>query len=195
MATYHAISTIGQAVLGLLRAARQPTEFPGARFELYQARNFKQPMDEGVSLFLYRVQASTARRQLPGRISTSGRHYRRPLPLDLFYMLNAWGRTAEMQHVLLGWAMRVIEDSPTLSAGVLNAVRPDTFHPDEAVDLVHDPLTLQELSNMWDLYQEGFDTMATYVARVVAIDSEIEVEEGPPVQARSVTMAVDRVAP
>src|SRR5262245_59958961 len=102
MATYHAITATSQAILGLLESACPKPEFEGARFELYQATDFQNPMDEGVSLYLYRL-ASSSRRNLPPRPGPNGEKMRPPLPLDLYYMLTAWGKKADKQQRLLGW--------------------------------------------------------------------------------------------
>jgi len=190
VATYAAIAAVGQAILGLLEQSCPKPEFEGARFELYQANNFKTPMDEGVSLFLYRVTTSTVRRNLPSRVDAQGRHYRRPLPLDLYYMLTPWARTAAKQHRLLGWSMRTLEDTPTLTSSFLNRYgRPEaeTFLPDETVTLVHEPLSVQDMLNVWEIQKHNMQASATYVARVVAIESAIQDTENALVQTRGLT--------
>jgi hypothetical protein len=103
LATYQAISVTGQAILGLLADACPRPEFASARFDLYQVRDFQSPMEEGVSLFLYRINVSGSRRVLPPTVGPDGRKYRPPIPLDLYYMLTAWSKTAARQQRLLGW--------------------------------------------------------------------------------------------
>jgi hypothetical protein len=176
MATYAAIAAVGQALLGLLEQACPRPEFDGARFELYQARQFREPMDEGISLYLFRVIPSTVRRQLPGRVDAQGRRTRQPLPLDLHYLLTPWARSAVRQHRLLGWALRTLEDTPTLPAGLLNhhaSPETDTFLPEETVTLVHEPLSLQDLLNIWEVGKPNLQVSTTYVARLVALESTL----------------------
>ena len=187
MATYHAIAAIGQAVLGLLEQARIGSEFDGCDFELYQSSNFHAPMDEGLSLFLYNTVVSTARRNVPGRVSPDGRRHRPPLPLDLYYLLTPWAKTATAQHRLLGWAMRVIDDSATLPASLLNhyGPEPDTFWPDETVTLVNEPISLQDIYNIWEINKQNVQVSVAYVARVVFIDSTVDDVQVLPAQARS----------
>lgn len=187
MATYAAIPAIGQALLGLLKQSCPKPEFAGASFELYQASNFKKPMEEGISLFLYRVTPSTARRNLPGRVDAKGRRFRPPLPLDLHYLLTPWARTAAQQHKLLGWALRFLEDNPTLPANVLNhygSQGMDPFLPDETVTLVFDPLGIQDFLNVWEVGKPNLQVSATYLARLIALDSTVAEEERPPVGER-----------
>ena len=74
-------------------------------------------------------------------------------------------------------AMRTIEDSPSLPPALLNAHFPDVrpFRSDETVELIHDPLNLQDLNNIWEILgKQNIQLSATYVARVIPIDSTIE---------------------
>jgi len=189
LASYHAISAIGQAMVSLLKSARPALEFPNVDVKLFQAKDVQGVGDwEGLSLFLYRVTVSGSRRHMPAAIAPSGRPYKRPLPLDLFYLLTAWAKTAEMQHLLLSWAMRTIEDSPSLPPSLLNAHFPNDrpFRSDETVELIHDALTVQDLNNIWEILgKHDVQVSASYVVRVVPIDSRLEEPpDAGPVQTR-----------
>jgi hypothetical protein len=185
VASYQAIAAVSRAIRGLLELACPRPEFEGARFEIYQASNFQNPMDEGISLYLYRI-ASSSRRNLPPRVGPNGEQFRPPLPLDLYYMLTAWGRSAERQQELLGFCVRELGDLPILPAGLLNHYGPEVevFRPDEAVELVFEPLALNDMSNLWQALKPNLQTSATYVARAVAMDSTLQVNGGGPVQTR-----------
>jgi len=186
MATEQAIATTGEAILGLLAEARPRPEFDGARFELYQAGSFQEPMEDGVSLYLYRVAINGNRRNLPPRLGPDGRRYRPSLPLDLFYLLTPWARTAERQQRMLGWCMRALEDTPTLPASLLNHYGPDagTFQPDETITLVADPISMQDMNAIWDPFKPRISLSVAYVAHLVAIESRLDLDEYPPVQTR-----------
>lgn len=175
MASYQAIAAVSRAIRGLLELACPRPEFDGARFEVYQASNFQNPMDEGVSLYLYRVSTSS-RRNLPSRIGPNGETYRPPLPLDLYYMLTAWGRTFEKQQALLGFCIRELGNMPILPSGLLNHFGPtDVFRDEEAVELVFEPLTLQDFSNIWEPLKPNLQPSATYVARMVSLESTLQI--------------------
>src|SRR5690349_15219770 len=114
MATYRAIAAISQAVLGMLEEACPRDEFAEAGFRLVQPSDFQidtPPLAEGISLFLYRVTVNGSLRNLPPRLAPDGRRYRPALPLDLHYLITAWGRSVEKQQRLLGWALRTLEDT------------------------------------------------------------------------------------
>src|SRR5690242_16053551 len=119
MARYPAIAAMSEAVLGLLEAAVAGTEFETAMFAHYQASNFQSPMTDGVSLYLYRVTVS-ANRNLPPRVGRDGRRSRPPIPVDVHFLVTAWAGDAIRQQRMLGFAIRTLEDTPILPAGVLN---------------------------------------------------------------------------
>lgn len=187
MASFRAVAAVSRAVLRLLEDSVPRAEFPDAQFVLQQASDIaKTTLAEGVSLYLYRVSINTTRRSLPPRFEPDGRQFRPALPVDLYYALCVWGRSVEMQQRLLGFCMRTLEDMPTLPAGVLNQPGPEpaTFRGHETVQLVCDTLTMQELEFLWDTLKPNVPLFVPYVARMVPIDSEIPITEGPLVQTR-----------
>lgn len=187
MAMFPAIAVTGQAILKLLADSCLRTEFASDRFELYQVSNFSQPMEEGISLYLYRLGINAARRNLPVHIKPNGQRYRAPLPLDLYFILTAWAKSAAKQQRLLGWAMRTLEDTPLLPTGFLNDIgpEPEVFPPNEAVELIYEPLSLQDMYNIWSAMKISPQLSASYVARAVSIDSTVLITEGSPVQTRA----------
>jgi hypothetical protein len=196
LATHNAIAAVGQSILGLLQDARPRPEFESARFELYQSSNFAKPMDEGVSLYLYRVAVNVTRRNMAPRIDPQGRRHRPALPLDLLYMLTPWARTAERQHRLLGWAMRTLEETPTLPSGLLNhfaVPEHDTFYPDETVTVIQEPISIQDMFNLWDFAKHNIQVSVTYAVRLVPVDSLVREEDAVLAQTRS--FGVGKVLP
>jgi hypothetical protein len=194
LADYHAISAVGQAIVAMLASAARTAatrktvpDLAGAAFEVASAKRLAEAatLEKGIYLFLYRVQISGARHQLPQRVDPVTREpLLHPLALDLFYVLTAAAPTVELQHVLLGWAMREIENAPVLVSALLNVRHEGAFRPEEAVELVHDPLSLEDLASIWRIFQNGFETCATYVARLVPIDSDLTIAQARPVRAR-----------
>ena len=134
MANYRAIAATSAALAGLMRDRYPRDEFgAGLDVQLYQTRDFESPMQDGFSVFLYRVAVNGAMRNLTLRRSADGRRFRPSLPLDLHYMITPWAQDVERQHRMLGWVMRMMEDTGVLSAGHLNhyLAETDTFAPHE----------------------------------------------------------------
>lgn len=186
MASYHAPSVLAQALIGLLEIHCPADLASGASFLLYKPSDFDQPMGNGLTLMLYRVAINSAQRNHPPRRLPDGRRLRAPLPVDLHFLLTAWGEKPEMQYLRLGWAMRFLEDRNTLPAGVLNAYAgaATVFADDESVELVCDPLALGDCLQLWDKLKTRIPVSQTYVARAVLLDSEIELGEGGAVRTR-----------
>jgi hypothetical protein len=187
MAAYGAIAAVGQSLLALLREAAPTTEFRGADFHLMSAGELEKPPTLGVTLFLFQVTPSAIRRNLAGR-ADGGKRRRPPMTLDLRYLLSAWAPTAEKQQRLLGWSLRAIEDAAILPSALLNehaAPDHDTFHAEETVSLVPEPLALQDLFNVWELAgKPKLPASAGLVARLVAIDSALGDADAEPVRRR-----------
>jgi hypothetical protein len=176
---------VGQAVVGLLKdAAASVAELTGTEFKLYQATDFQRPMPHGISLYLYRVAPAT-RRNLPPRPRSDGTRPRPPTVLDLHYLLTPWGRSAEKQHEILGWAVRTLQDTPTLTASVLNQRLPaPSFLSSESVELFLDSLSIQDMSSVWDVGKPNVQVSVPYVVRQVVIESTMLMTEAEPVQTR-----------
>ncbi|HSL52783.1 MAG TPA: DUF4255 domain-containing protein [Pyrinomonadaceae bacterium] len=186
MGTFQAIAATGQAMLGLLSDAIPRDQFPNAQFELYQMSNFQQPMEEGISLFLYRIAANTSRRNLPPATGPDGRRFRPPIPIDLFYIATAWAPTAVRQQRLLGWTIRMFEDVPILPTGLLNnyGPEPEIFQSGETVEIILDSLTLQDLNNFWGVSKASLQLSVGYIARMLFIQSSMAMSEYAEVQTR-----------
>jgi hypothetical protein len=190
MALSPAIAATSQAVLGLIQSAALGGEFQGATFAHYQASNFQSPMNEGVSLWLYRLTVNANRNQ-PPRVGRDGRRYRPPLPVDLHYVVTAWAGDAIKQQRLLGFAIRTLEDTPILPAGVLNqhGPEPDVFRPDETVELYFESISVQDASYIWGVAQTKEQPSAMYAARMVEIESSVPIDDAAPAQTREFQFA------
>ena len=190
MAAPYAIAAVGKAILALLAAARPTPEFAGAEFELYQGRNFGSPMEEGISLYLHRVTPGSNTRNLPPRQTTDGRRFRPSVQVDLHYLLMPWARDAFKQHRLLGWAMRVLEDTRVLHASLLNqhGPEPDLFAEHECVDVIMETLAIQDIGSILEVTKPNIQVAVPYVVRMVALDSDIELVEAELVQTREFGM-------
>lgn len=174
MATYQAIAAVSLALKGLLDRALPKDEFPEAAIKLLQPADYATGMAEGVSLLLYRVAINHTQRNLPPRNALDGARYRPPLPVDLHYLLSAWSDDADTQQSLLGWAMRLLEDTPGLPGNLINPFMPakPVFRADESVELVCDPLPPEQWLALWATLTPKAAASMTYVVRMVQIDSD-----------------------
>jgi hypothetical protein len=188
VASFRAIAAVSRAVLRLLEDSCPRAEFPDAQFELQQTTDAQKAIvPEGITLSLYRVTVNAACRNLPPRTDPDGRRFRPAIPLDLHYAVCAWGRTADVQQRLFGRAIRTLEDTPILPAALLNQYGPEasTFRPHETVELVCDPVSMPDLNTLWEIQKPNVPLLITYSARMVFVDSDLALTDGPPVQTRA----------
>lgn len=186
MSGHAAIASTLETVVRLLRTAYDPAEFNGAvlDFQVYVSDDFTRPMEQGVSLFLYRIYPNGAVRAPQGRLHADGRRYRTRLPLDLHFMATAWARKASLQHEIAGWMMRVLEDNAVLTADLLNGPRAGVFQADETVALSHTDLSVEDTFRIWEtVIDHAYQLSVPYVARTLEIDST-RLEGGGTVQER-----------
>jgi hypothetical protein len=177
MANIHAIQTTCDAVVRLLEGSyRSDLIEPqlNLQFDVYGTEDFKNHMASGVTLFLYRVYISQNQRA-PVIRASDGKAVRPSLPLDLHFFLTVWAPKASLQHAILGWAMRMLEDRPVLPASLLNGVRRNVFREDETVEVVAGQLTNEELMRIWDDLPAEYHLSVPYIARIVRIESSLEV--------------------
>lgn len=190
LASYNAIAAVTHAVLSVLRDACPRDVFPDAQFDALQITGQPPEFSEGATLLLYRV-ALNARRSVQYPAHPDGRRSRPAIALDLFYLLNLWARSAEQQQRLLGWCVRELANHTALPAGVLNQHHlghADTFHSTEDLELTCEPLSLQDLSVIWDVLKPHLPISIGYVVHMVPIESDDLVAAGIPVQTRSFDM-------
>jgi hypothetical protein len=196
VATFNAIAATTEALRRYLRDAPRPA-FPQLSVDVFQPSDFQSSPPAGgrISIFLYRVAVNGARRNLgpiPGAPELGmdrNKRYRSPIPLDLYLLLSAWGLSADFQQRLLGWCIRTIEDAPVVPASVLNQFQPDVvFRETETVELLCEPLQLQDLNYIWELVKPNPPLSITYVARMIAIESTLTLPDAELVQTRGFDM-------
>ncbi len=190
MADYRAIMTVGKAVIELLRSnySQNRDDFNHElEFDVYRAKDFStKPIIAGVSLFLYRVFPNGTQRTPSGRIGPNGQRYQTQLPIDLHFLLTAWGQDASLQQKIAGWMMRTLEDMPILPASLLNSAVPDIFRPDETVEISLAELDTEILVRMWNMLLEiDYQLSVPYIARNIRIESTQIIAPGEPVQERT----------
>ncbi|MGD1094912.1 MAG: DUF4255 domain-containing protein [Bryobacteraceae bacterium] len=187
MATVSAVAATTEAIIRLLRSSFNPADFNNTplNFQVYVADDFLNPMDEGVSLLLYRIYHDGTNRTPPGRLQTNGQRGRSKLPVELHFLLTAWAKTASLQHEIAGWMMRTLEDNPILFPSLLNTYKPDVFYPEETVEICLAQLSVEDMFNIWDvIIRHVYQLSVPYVARVVQLESTLSNISGVPVHDR-----------
>jgi hypothetical protein len=144
-----------------------------------KAQTFGQEDGAGrINLFLYQTQYNGAWRNadMPRQVrpNETGRP---PLALDLYYLISAHekadGDSTVLAHRLLGRAMRALHDHPLLGAEEIRAALAENDLADqiERVRITPQPLSVEELSKLWMMFQTGYRISAAYQVSIVLIES------------------------
>jgi hypothetical protein len=145
-----------------------------------KAQTFGQGDGPGrINLFLYQTQLNATWRNtdIPRQVK-SGEAGQPPLAVDLYYLLTAHEKTdgdsTVLAHRLLGRAMRVLHDHPLLGGDELRGSLTDNDLASqiERIRITPQPLSLDELSKLWMIFQTGYRISAGYQVSVVLIDSK-----------------------
>lgn len=181
MADVRAIYAVGSSLVAWLNRAYDRFEWPGpgaekpsCSFQLASSYDLTgtPKLTPGVILFLYRVQLSQHARTLPPRSNTG----RSALPLDLHYLLFPWVENAQHEALLLAFTMRALESHPVFGPGDL---ADGGFSESEGVQVTLGELSNEDLMRIWDALEPAYRLSVPYVARVVQLDLEPDVEARP----------------
>jgi hypothetical protein len=157
-------------------------------FEVVNATRYaSMPTNNTLTVMAYRVLPNLSHRTPAGRLLPNGGRQRTRLPVDLHLFVTIWATSASTQNKLIAWAMRTLEDYPTLPASLLNMEYPGTFAQDEAVELAIGELTLEETLNLWEKLSKnetGYQVSIPYIARAIFLESKREDPAGDLVQIR-----------
>jgi hypothetical protein len=148
-----------------------------------------------INVFLYHVLPNAAVRNMDlPRTVRPGESSLPPLALNLHYLITAYGRGDDdrLAHRMLGRSMRILSDFPLV--GVSNlfdrteiesllAVSGIEMQP-EHVRITQLPITLDDLSKMWTMFQTDYRISAAYQVSVVLIESMQPVRSALPVLKR-----------
>lgn len=131
-----------------------------------------------VNLFLYQTEVNAAWRNMDmPRQVRPGEAGWPPLPLNLYYLVTAYGEGDEDSpaHRLLGLAMGLLHDHTLLGAGEIEAALADSeLHEQvERVRITLQPLNLEEMSKLWTTFQTQYRISAAYQVALVLIESTL----------------------
>jgi hypothetical protein len=137
-------------------------------------------LDATLSLFLYRITVNEHARNVR-RVNDPARE-NLPLAVDLHYMLTMWSKSAFTEHVVMAWAMRQLHQHPVFDASTLTSEA--SWGAGDFVQVIPAELGTEELMRIWDALDPGYRLSASYIARVVRIDSDAEPTFAPVVASR-----------
>ena len=159
----------------------------------------------GLNIFLYHTAPNPAWRNvdLPSYDRSGERRTNPPLPLDLYYLITAYGKDPLDIEILLGYAAQLLHETPVLtrqdiSYWLMPSLPGDPTNIESALkasglaeqaDLIRlapHPLSTEEISKLWTAFQAKYRPSLAYKASVVLIESELPARAALPVRERRV---------
>jgi len=162
-----------------------------------------------LNLFLYNITQNPGWRNvnLPSRDAAGNPIANPPLPLDLHFLLTAYGAQPFHSEILLGYGMQLLHETPTLSrdairkslsaptqvagggglpGGMLNLYTSQLAEQVEQIKISPQTLTTEEISRLWTAFQAKYRPTAAYQVSVVLIQSQAPFQSALPVRRRTV---------
>ena len=146
----------------------------------------------GLSVWLYRVTRDESTLNRPPERTSATRTRPAPLPLRLHYLIAPITAAdvvdaPETEQVILGKALQIVNDHPTLSGVDLK----DDFQGTRAIITARfEALTIDELARIWDALATSYRTSVSYEVTVVDIEAPTRDEIGPPVRVPVIEPAI-----
>jgi hypothetical protein len=129
-----------------------------------------------LNLFLYQTAPNAALRNMtmPHQVKP-GETGQPSLALTLYYLVTAYGQDDDdvLAHRLLGGAMSILHDHPLLGSDEIEQALTGTdLHEQlERVRITSQPLSLEEVSNLWNTFQTQYRISVAYQVSAVLIES------------------------
>ena len=136
-----------------------------------------------LSMYLYRILENPYMKNRFPVEGTGGKLRKPPLTLDLYYLLTPLVGTPREQQIVLGKTMQILYDRAILEGPDLSGSLGTSA---EEIRLVLNPVSLEELTRVWQALEIPYRLSVCYIARVVIVDSEQQ-QSGQPIVYRRIT--------
>ncbi|MCP3688800.1 MAG: DUF4255 domain-containing protein [Gammaproteobacteria bacterium] len=121
-----------------------------------------------LSIYLYRVGFNKVMRAAwSAKSQYDGRSH---VPLDLHFLLVAWGENADHEFRILGRAVQCMEDTPILTGPLLDPIAP--WASNESIQVCLEDISTEDVMRTFDSLPLDYKLSIPYVARLAVIHGE-----------------------
>jgi len=121
-----------------------------------------------LGIYLYRVDFNKIMRAAwSARSQYDGKSH---LPLDLHFLLIAWGENPDHEFRILGRALQCMEDTPILTGPLLDPTTP--WASNESIQICLEDLSTEDVMRTFDSLPLDYKLSIPYVARLAVIHGE-----------------------
>lgn len=177
MSDYTVISELGNAIVSLLYAElNADAQISGLidsedRISLESPADLENNNSVRLSVYLYRILENPYTKNRYPVDGTGGKQRKPPLTLDLYYLLTPLVGSPREQQIVLGKAMQTLYDRAILEASDFTTAPGASG---EQIRLVLNPVSLEELTRVWQALEISYRLSVCYIARVAIVDSQQE---------------------
>ena len=129
------------------------------------------PESNALSVYLYRVVENPDLKNRHLEVADAHRQIFPPLALNLYYLMTPITNSADNDHALLGKALQIFYRNSGVCGSALKGILAGT---DLKLRVILNPISLDELSNLWSAFLRPYRLSVSYEVKVVFIDSERE---------------------
>ena len=189
MSDYTVIAELGDSLVsGLFSELNADPQISGLidsedRISLESPADLDNNNSVRLSMYLYRILENPYMKNRFPVEGTGGKLRKPPLTLDLYYLLTPLVGTPREQQIVLGKTMQILYDRAILEGPDLSGSLGTSA---EEIRLVLNPVSLEELTRVWQALEIPYRLSVCYIARVVIVDSEQQ-QSGQPIVYRRIT--------
>ncbi len=194
MSDYAAIADLTRSLRDLLRTYITQSTLPqiaGVKIDLRSPKEMREANAQGVSLWLYRVVRNGDPLNRPPRRINATQTEHVGFPVDLHYLITPIVQDPSDEQALIGRVLQVLNDYAILKGATLLGTLENSG---QAFRVNFEPMSLEDVTRVWNSLQEPYQTSLPYEVTLVTIDSQREPQEGSPVLVRELgySQIVDR---
>jgi hypothetical protein len=177
MSDYSVIAALGNSLVSALFAELSADPQISGLIDSEDRISLESPADlennnsVRLSMYLYRILENSYLKNRFSVEGTGGKQRKPPLALDLYYLLTPMLGTPREQQIVLGKTMQILYDRAILQGADLTN---ELGTSGQEVRLVLNPVSLEELTRVWQALEIPYRLSVCYIARVVIVDSEQE---------------------
>lgn len=173
MSTSSAIATVTATLRHLLEQATSADDVTTLPPGIARAER----IGTQINVFLYKTDINTAFSNFPmPGTAMQNEMSAPPLALSLRYLLTSYGDNNDdiSGQQIIGESMLALHDHPVLSRQMINGIAPDSglHNQIERVRICNDPISVDELTRLWPIFQTDYRLSQTYEVSVTLLESE-----------------------
>jgi Pvc16 N-terminal domain len=175
MSDYTVIAELGDSLVSLLFSELNADPQISGLIDSEDRISLESPADlennnsVRLSMYLYRILENPYMKNRFPVEGTGGKLRKAPLTLDLYYLLTPLVGTPREQQIVLGKTMQILYDRTILEGPDLSG---SLGTSGEEIRVILNPVSLEELTRVWQALEIPYRLSVCYIARVIIVDSE-----------------------